>query len=327
MKENNLGEKILEVRKVTGGLSHRMYKVTTDKAIYAIKELNPNVMKREEAYANFVFAEKVVDIAIKNGISAVGAIKLNGEIMQKIEDDYFMVFDWIDGKVLLPNEINEMHCQIIARELAKIHNIDFSKIEVESKKETTYKIFDWDDYVRIAKVQGKEYAKLLEENCELLRELNKKAIGATKYANHQIVISHRDLDRKNILWKGNTAYLIDWEASGPINPTVELISMAYYWSGGDVQNIDYDKFRNFVQIYRKSSKRDIDKNVHKLAYVVFYSGLEWLEYNLQRVLGLHAKCEKEEIELAEKEIMKSIIDIQYNVSQVKRMTQILGGSV
>ena len=134
MKENNLGEKILEVRKVTGGLSHRMYKVTTDKAIYAIKELNPNVMKREEAYANFVFAEKVVDIAIKNGISAVGAIKLNGEIMQKIEDDYFMVFDWIDGKVLLPNEINEMHCQIIARELAKIHNIDFSKIEVESKK-------------------------------------------------------------------------------------------------------------------------------------------------------------------------------------------------
>ena len=35
-KENNLG-RVLNISKITGGLLHRMYKVETDKEIYAIK--------------------------------------------------------------------------------------------------------------------------------------------------------------------------------------------------------------------------------------------------------------------------------------------------
>ncbi len=46
IRKTNLGNKIITVDKVTGGLSHRMYKVVTDKGIYAVKKLNPNVMKR-----------------------------------------------------------------------------------------------------------------------------------------------------------------------------------------------------------------------------------------------------------------------------------------
>lgn len=67
IKETKLGNKIITIDKVIGGLFHRMYKVVTDKGIYAVKELNPNVMKRKEAYSNFLFAEKVTDIAKMNG--------------------------------------------------------------------------------------------------------------------------------------------------------------------------------------------------------------------------------------------------------------------
>ena len=63
--ESNLGNKINNIDKVTGGLSHRMYKVETDNGIYAVKELNSGVMKIEKAYSNFVFSEKVTDIAKK----------------------------------------------------------------------------------------------------------------------------------------------------------------------------------------------------------------------------------------------------------------------
>ena len=82
IRETNLGNKISTVDKVIGGLSHRMYKVVTDKGIYAVKELNPNVMKRKEAYSNFLFAEKVTDIAKMNGISAIGTNKINGHVIK-----------------------------------------------------------------------------------------------------------------------------------------------------------------------------------------------------------------------------------------------------
>lgn len=50
IKEEKLGDVIKGIAKVTGGLSHRMYKVVTDKSMYAIKELNVGIMKRTEAY-------------------------------------------------------------------------------------------------------------------------------------------------------------------------------------------------------------------------------------------------------------------------------------
>lgn len=55
--ETKAGNSVKEIRKVSGGLSHRMYKVETDKGIYAVKELNSGVMKREKAYSNFVYSK------------------------------------------------------------------------------------------------------------------------------------------------------------------------------------------------------------------------------------------------------------------------------
>ena len=110
--ENNLGNKINNIDKVIGGLSHRMYKVETDKGIYAVKELNAGVMKREKAYSNFVFSEKVTDIVKENGISAIGALKLNNDIMLKIEDSYFMVFEWLEGRILKAEEITEKQVSV-----------------------------------------------------------------------------------------------------------------------------------------------------------------------------------------------------------------------
>ena len=47
--QNNLGSKVIGTEKIVGGLSHNMYRVETDKALFAIKELNPAIMRRKEA--------------------------------------------------------------------------------------------------------------------------------------------------------------------------------------------------------------------------------------------------------------------------------------
>ena len=127
--QENLGNSVKSIDIVTGGLSHRMYKVVTDKEVYAVKELNAGVMKRPDAYNNFVFSEKVTDIVKQNGVDAVGAIKIQNDIMKQINNQYFMVFNWLNGKILKAEEITMMHCEVIGKILAQIHNIDFSEIE------------------------------------------------------------------------------------------------------------------------------------------------------------------------------------------------------
>lgn len=323
IKRSGLGDKILSVSRVTGGLSHRMYKVVTNKGIYAVKELNQGIMKKKDSYSNFVFAEKVTDIVKRNGIRAVGAIKVNGNFMQNIDNDFFMIFDWTEGKVLSSDEITEKHCAIIGEILAKIHNIDFSEIEDNERKKVEIEDYDWRVFCELAKKANKKYTNVLQENCNLLYELNNKVKEAiTEYAKQNLIISHTDLDRKNVMWQGNEAYIIDWEASGYINPTIELIQVAWYWSGGDVESIDYDKFRVVVNTYKKYVKKSLDENIEKLIYADIYGGLAWINYNLKRSLCLENTYNQEEIELAEKEIVQSIDEIKYNISQIDNMISI-----
>ena len=52
-----LGQMIGEPRAVSGGLMHRMYRVSTNKGVYAIKQLNPDIMKRSKALGNMIFSE------------------------------------------------------------------------------------------------------------------------------------------------------------------------------------------------------------------------------------------------------------------------------
>lgn len=70
METFDLGTVLEKPVKVTGGLSHKMYKVVTNKRTYAVKELNSGVMKRDTAYENFLFSEKFTDLAKLNNIPA-----------------------------------------------------------------------------------------------------------------------------------------------------------------------------------------------------------------------------------------------------------------
>ncbi len=76
-------------------------------------------------------------------------------------------------------------------------------------------------------------------------------------------------------------------------------------------------------LYKKYAKREIDENIEKLIYADIYGGIEWIDYNFKRSLCIENKYEQDEIELAENEILQSIGEIKYNVSQMDRIIEIL----
>lgn len=323
VRKFDLGSKIIKATQIHGGLSNRMYRVETDKAEYAIKKLNKTLMQNKTEFERITFAEKVSKIAEENGVFVERALEFEDKIIHEIDEDYYMIFNWNYGSHLQPEDVTDEICNTIGELLAKIHNLDFSKIEAEKSKETETRIIDWQHYANVAKNQNKYYYKDLVENIEILYEINKKTNEALEYAKNNLIISHRDLIKKNIMWNNNIPTVIDWESSGYVNPTVELVQVCWNWANGDVGKFEFEKFGIIVNSYLQHVKKYKKEDMKKLIYANLWEAIEWLEYNLKRSLCIESTYRNEEIELAEEQINYLNHEIKYAMTQIEQVADSL----
>ncbi len=142
---------------LSGGFMHKMYKISTQQGIFALKLLNPFVMQRETAMDNFAKAERIEFLLEQQGVPVLPALSLCGRKMQEIDGEYFYLFDYFPGKALKSNEITADHCKEMGKVLAEIHSVD-KKYE----NEAFYEMFiDWNFYLAEMKhTDTKLYAML-----------------------------------------------------------------------------------------------------------------------------------------------------------------------
>ena len=314
--QNGLGTKIVSVQTVAGGLTHKMYRVQTDRAVYAIKVLDPAIMRKKEALGNFDFSERVARTAAQNGIHAVCALQLGGKVVQNVDGAFLMVFEWLDGTSLRPKQVTLRHCNVIGQTLANLHNTDFGALG-DTPPQSTATQPHFDRYIAQAHQQNKPFAQHLQRDATMLSEWGVRATEAMDCLGGETVISHTDLDCKNVMWQGLTPFVIDWEASGRINPAAELVQVAWYWAGGDVENLRQNKFEavlnGYVGTYRGRLHGCCD-----LVCANLYPKLAWLQYNLKRA------CEGTgPTELADSEVTKSLQEIEYCVNQIDAVMHML----
>ena len=78
IKKYNLGDITGDILPLSGGLMHKMFKVQTSTGTYAVKHLNPEIMKRPGVMENYKKAEALEKILEDNNISIVGRnLKIN----------------------------------------------------------------------------------------------------------------------------------------------------------------------------------------------------------------------------------------------------------
>ena len=173
-------------------------------------------------------------------------------------------------------------------------------------------------------MQNKYYYNDLIENLEMLYELNERTNSALEYSKDNLIISHRDLIKKNIMWNDNVPAVIDWESSGYVNPTVELVQVCWNWANGDVGKFDFEKFGIIVNEYLKNVKNYKHVDMKKIIFANLWEAIEWLEYNLKRSLCTESTYRKEEIELAEEQINYLNYEIRYAMTQIEQVADSLG---
>ncbi|MCM3626642.1 aminoglycoside phosphotransferase family protein [Paenibacillus glycanilyticus] len=287
-----LGEMVRTPEAVTGGLLHRMYAIETTQGKYAVKALNPQVMTRPKAKLNFIHSEQIANRAA-NHVPAIPAMQFKGNSLQQMDSQYYLVFDWVEGKSLKPDEINKIHCEKIGAILADIHMADLSGLGLAKDGLGDVQPIDWKHYLQQGQLNKAAWVPILLETADQLCDWHAKANKAVKLLEHDTVISHLDLDSKNVLWNHDQPILIDWEASGPINPMQSLTETAIYWSETETGNIDKERFSAFVRGYRKKYG-PIQADWKTVLATGFAGMLGWLDYNLKRSLWMECSDDKEQ---------------------------------
>lgn len=293
---------------LSGGFMHKMFRVDTEQGIFAIKLLNPFVMQRESALGNFLRAERLELLLEENEIPVIGARSFGGRKLQEINGQYFYVFDYYPGKALKGEEIRDHHCREMGKVLAKIHGIDKKPASQSFSERKT----DWEFYLsKLKKADSELYAEL-NGAVEIIESMQQNGNRAGKSLPSVAAVCHNDMDCKNVLWLGNDYRIIDLECLDYGNPFMELFELALCWSGFENCSVDYDLFRAFLEGYKECGG-EIPKSPETF-YDCNTGRLDWLEYNIKRVLGMD--CGEDEKTIGFEQVRQTLRLILY-YSEIK----------
>lgn len=286
-KTLSLGELRAPVTAVSGGFMHKMYRMETAQGAYAVKLLNPSVMQRSDVFRNLHLAESLEQELQNAQIPIVPANTYNGEKMQCLQNQYYYVFDWLDGKSLHDGAIKPKHCETMGGILARIHGIPCDASVPPSEPPH----IDWDFYIAKSETDCPKIAKKLHTYRDLLYRRTENGARALQNLPQKTCISNGDMDSKNVLWQAGKPYLIDLESLSYGNPHTELFQLALCWAGYESCHLRYHRLEAFLRGYQ-SVHGEIQTD-WKLLYDSNIGSLLWLEYNLKRALGMECTDEAE----------------------------------
>lgn len=312
------GTVVKEMEQITGGLLHKMYHVSTDKGEYAVKVLNPEIMKRPVALQNTVNSEKIA-AAFKSMIPVVAALEINGKQVHELNGAYYMIFDWMEGASIFPPMITSKNCYAIGDVLGKMHHENLA-IDGVMPEEDGAPMFTWDKYQEL--LQGYEneaWAIRYQSAVSDIKLWNQAACDAGEELAKTLVISHRDLDPKNVMWNDTAPLIIDWEAAGYVNPYQEFLEVVNYWADDGKGGLLKEHFDALLDAYTQHVK------LENVDWDAVFAGsqmgmLGWLEYNVKRALGIEAAAE-DEVQMGKEQVIgtiKALYAYQEKVLLMKR---------
>ena len=318
MEHLELGTVVNEPVQVKGGLLHKMYRVNTNKGVYAVKELNVEIMKRPTALRNTVNSEKIA-AAFQTMIPVVAALEIGGKQIHELNGAHYMIFDWMEGASIFPPMITSKNCYAIGQVLGKIHHKKLA-IDGVAPDENGVTMFAWDKYQEL--LQGLKQETWAIQYLEALSDIkswNQAACDAQEVLEKTLVISHRDLDPKNVLWNDNAPLIIDWEAAGYVNPYQEFLEVVNYWTDDGKGGLLKEYFDALLDAYTQHVKlENVDWNA---VFAGSYMGmLGWLEYNVKRTLEIEAAT-ADEVQLGKEQVLgtiKALYAYQEKVLMMKR---------
>jgi thiamine kinase-like enzyme len=273
--------------RVFGGFHHKMWRLETDRGTYAVKQLSADTdLGDPDTINHYNVTEAIAETFASRGIAAIFALKSKANYLQVIDNVGYLVHPWSHAVALDVNQISEKHALQVAGVLAKMHR---ANIVVPGLKEPQFDIHPEEKIIELVRMAGEcniRVAKALDEVLPVILSIVDSQKAAVKILEKHVVISHGDLDQKNVLWdaEGNPV-LIDWESARKLNPTFECVLEALDWSGIGSQ-FDQGLFEKFLSTYIQEGGAIERDSINASFHCILGDWVNWLMYNVGRSIDL-----------------------------------------
>jgi Ser/Thr protein kinase RdoA (MazF antagonist) len=283
----NLGQPCAALSSIAGGFHHRVWRLETENGIFVIKQLAPDTdLSDEHVIKHYNVSETIASKFAECGLSTINALCQDAKYLQVIDEEAYLVYPWTDAVALDDGEVSAHHTLAVARMLAKMHSAELEVPGLESELGEPSGEADVDEMVSLAARSGLKISPLLSEQRALLMRVARQYQKALPLLDRRQVISHGDLDQKNVLWDSDdNPVIIDWESAHRLNPTYEVITVALEWSG-ITADFNQTLYSQFVAAYIRAGgtiKRDL---LEAALHCVLGRWLDWLMYNIGRIVNL-----------------------------------------
>ena len=221
----DLGAPIGAPTAVSGGLTNRLWRVTTTNGVFAVKQMNRDP-DRADYVAWFDRAFTLEQAAFRAGIpiprpvpvastgGCLGELQLadTGAITVRVHE-------WIEGEPLSNGEIYP--AEVAARVAVILANIHALGLTADVDATEALRVFGSEHWLALAERAHADAAGWAPELRLLLPVLDE--LEAYVKAAHgdptPLLLSHRDSDKKNFMrTPAGELILVDWDAAGPVNP-------------------------------------------------------------------------------------------------------------
>ncbi len=262
-----------------------MWRLDTDRGRYAIKQLSPKAEQDSEATRHHYDSTEAVAAAFAaGGLPAVHALAADGGYLQSIDGIGYLVYPWCDAKALGQEQLTGQHAEVVAGLLAKMHGLDLDFPDLQRHIFDTHTGENIRLLVYVAADANAPFAETLQKCLPSFLEIAEAQGAAQQQLAHRLVVSHGDLDHKNVLWDESGAPLIiDWESARRLNPIHEGLLEALSWSGAEWR-FEPAIFDQFVVAYRQAGgvidREDTTPAYHR----VLGDWVFWLMHHVGRYL-------------------------------------------
>lgn len=271
----SLGQPLSNPQSVQGGMLHALWHLKTNVGEYAIKCLDKrNLNLLEHNVLSPQKTQEIAQLMQEKNVPTVIALKQHDQFMLTIDGQDIIVMPWIEGEVLTSNA-TASQAFLIGKILSKIQQHS-SHFQFSIPKWQGHSQNEWEKLLH--------YRSQISESLEInnLIEWSERANAASKDLNNKLVLSHRDLDQKNVIWKSpNSPVILDWEYAGLINETLDLLIVALNWSDVTTR-LDEKKFKAVIDGYYSTGKTVQPLSTDIVSGYIGYC-LDWVSYNLRKL--------------------------------------------
>ncbi|MBI5290014.1 MAG: phosphotransferase [Chloroflexi bacterium] len=285
-----------EMAPVAGGLTHRMWRLETDRRPFAVKEINIDPTETwQAAWIERAFtlehAAFEAGVPMPRPVPAVATGLCLAEVPRRDGSTATVrVHEWAEGEGLHHTVYPADVASRVAGMIARIHMLGMPAPETLAEALT---------------ISGDEHWRVLAERVErsdiewrwefrgilhTVRELE-AYVEASRSDTTPLIMSHRDADQKN--WMKTPAgelLLVDWDAAGRVHPRHEVAGLALRWAGVGLAEPDWKIVRAWIRAYRAAGA-ELDRiqpgDLGEFVSVAIW----WFEYNVRRALGERARDE------------------------------------